>query len=157
MVIYYHFKDNEKIYTISKIDDLYNVKDFDKITFLEIESADIIELTKFPSKLEILHLYDNGLIKIENYPLTLTEFAFREKSLKNLTGLPAGLKYLYCPNSNLVSIEVPMGLRKLECYNNEITELKDLPILDELICDKNVKIISSANLNTLKSYVRYYK
>lgn len=156
MVIYYQFKDNEKTYTIHKIEDLYSSKDFDKITFLEIENNEINELTNFPPKLEILHLYDNDITKIENYPLTLKELCVREKKLNVLINLPTGLKFLECSNSNLFKIDVPIGVRKLYCTNNKITELKDLPYLDELICDVNVKIINSVNLNTLKSYVRYF-
>lgn len=69
----------------------------------------------------------------------MDEFDCCNQGLTTLPKIPSDIKYVWCDNNNLTSLEgLPFGLIELDCSNNNLTCVSDLPnSLEVLWCENN--------------------
>jgi len=52
--------------------------------------------------------------------------------------IPEGVKQIDCENNQLIELTIPEGVKYLDCHNNILTELNIPKSVKYLNCDKNV-------------------
>lgn len=146
---------------LSKLGAIINLEKFPNLYYLHIDGN--IETMNQQQKFKLVNFCDSVkkiyfsdiLVQINNLPERLEDLTLWYCNLcdDDMINLPEGLKNLNCPHNNITKLSnLSFGLKKLDCSNNKILYLDDLPeSLEYLNCSNN-KII---NLNNLPNGLIY--
>jgi Leucine-rich repeat (LRR) protein len=118
-------------------------------------ASTILDITGIQYFKNINALYTgSGVTFLPILPNQLLTLDIEASPIANLTNLPSGLNYLYCPRQILTSLpSLPPALLQLQCQFNSLTSLPALPSnLQGLICSNNL-ITSLPNLPSSLTYL----
>jgi uncharacterized repeat protein (TIGR01451 family) len=123
----------------SNISNLFGVRYFDNITFLNCSYNQLSSLAALPNSLTGLDCSMNALSSLPTLPNSLTNLNCEGNQLNTLPPLPPLLAELYCRYNQLNSLpSLPNSLTNLWCMFNQLSSLPSLPnSLTELICNNN--------------------
>lgn len=122
------------------IQSLEGLQYFPYIKSLDCSDNFLTELSDLPKYVTSLECDDNLLSELPALPDKLDYLRCEGNKLTVLPELPDSLTYLYCPNNNLTSLpELPKALTYLHCGTNKLTSLPSLShtSITELQCYEN--------------------
>jgi len=129
----------DQVYKSCEVDNIQDIPNYDKITYIDCSMNQLIYLPDLPSTLTTLYCSLNWLSSLPDLPSTLTYLDCSYNKLSSLPDLPSTLTNLDCSNNQLSSLsDLPSTLQILYCSCNLLSSLHDLPsTLKELICYNN--------------------
>lgn len=116
-----------------KLNGTLNLTHMNQLGFLDINNSNLNNLSGLPISLKVLLCYENELTNL------------------NVSNL-ANLKFLNCSKNNLESLSLPNSLEFLQCDENFLSSLNNLPLsLNVLSCTSNdMEELNLSNLTHLK-------
>ena len=112
------------IISSKSISDLQGINYFSKLTYLDCSYNNISSLSYLPNTITELHCNNNQITSL---------------SSSSYSYIPSNIRKLYCQNNKLSAVNGFYNdyITYLDCSNNQITELYNIPDVQELNCSNN--------------------